>query len=406
MTLKVSWHLFGGHSREDAVRETRDAWDLLDDFLKRLQERDEVSRQMCLVLEMVHQATPADVAFLCAAEEPFLVEYIGTPRLPAEWCRAVVRNLLTQTRGVEGQLLRSTCDGALPEPAPQSAALVRLSKSRDLWIVAVSFDPARRFRRTDINLMRLARRMLAQQSRYTHAFGQLRDTLFGLVRCLTASLDARDPYTWGHSERVARMGVRLARQMGLPEAEVNDLYLGGLLHDIGKIGIRDDVLSKPGPLTPEERAAIEKHTVIGDAILSHVSYFAHLRAAVRSHHERYDGGGYPDGLAGETIPRAARILAVADALDAMLSERPYRKGMPAARVEEILKQGAGRQWDAEIVGHFLPCRHELYAIHQRGLGESVVRAVEQAILGADPRPRRAAERNAGGMAELAIQPPA
>ena len=278
---------------------------------------------MRLVLEMVHQATHADVAFLCCpAADDRPVELVGTPALPAEWCRAVLRTLLRQTPGVKGQLLCSSCVGRLPEPAPASVALVRLSKSQSLWVAAVTFDAGRPFRRSDVNLMRLTRRMLAQQSRYAQTCGQLRDTLFGLVRCLTASLDARDPYTWGHSERVARMGVRLARQLGRTEAEVNDLYLAGLLHDIGKIGVRDDVLSKPGALTPEERALVEKHTVIGDAIVSHVAYLEHLRPGVRSHHEHYDGNGYPDRLAGEAIPRMARILAVADALDAMLSERP------------------------------------------------------------------------------------
>jgi len=385
MRTKPSWHLFGAaSSREEVVHQTRDAWDLLDDFLRQLQEREEAGRQMRLVLEMLHQATHADVAFLCSTEDDRPVETVGTPALPSEWCRGVLRTLLRQTPGVEGQLLCSSCEGRLPAPAPASVALVRLSKSQGLWVAAVTFDAARPFRRSDINLMRLARRMLVQQGRYAQQFIQLRDTLFGLVRCLTASLDARDPYTWGHSERVARMGVRLARQLGLAEAEVNDLYLAGLLHDIGKIGVRDDVLSKPGTLTPEERAQVEKHTVIGDAIVSHVAYLAHLRPGVRSHHEHFDGNGYPDRLAGAAIPRMARILAVADGLDAMLSERPYRKGMPTARVEAILREGAGSQWDPAVVAAFFPCRPELYAIHQRGLGESVVRAVEQAIHGSKP----------------------
>ena len=383
MRTRLSWHLFEANSREEVVLQTRDAWDLLDDFLRQLQEREEVSRQMRLVLEMVHQATHADFAFLCT-EGHGPVETVGVPQLSPEWCRTVLRTLLRQTPGVEGQLLRTSCDSGLPEPAPTSAALVRLSKSQGLWVAAVTFDPQRRFRRGDVNLMRLARRMLVQQNRHAQTFGQLRDTLFGLVRCLTASLDARDPYTWGHSERVARMGVCLARQLRLAEAEVNDLYLSGLLHDIGKIGVRDDVLRKPGPLTDEERAQVEKHPVLGDTIVSHVAYLAPVRPGIRHHHERFDGHGYPDRLAGESIPRMARILAVADGLDAMLSERPYRKGMPPARVEEILREGAGKQWDPAVVAAFFPCRQEIYAIHQRGLGESLVRAVEQAIHGSKP----------------------
>ena len=385
MRTKPSWHLFGS-AREDLLAQSRDAWDLLDDFLAQLQDRDDTGRQMHLVLEMVHQATRADVAFLCTpgADEPF--EIVGLPRLAPDWSRRLTQVLLLQTPGVEGQLLRTACGDSVPlEPRPASAALVRLSRTRDLWVGAVSFDPQRHFRHGDINLMRLARRMLAQQNKYTQTFDRLKDTLFGLVRCLTASLDARDPYTWGHSERVARMGVRLGRQAGLPEAEIGDLYLGGLLHDIGKIGIRDDVLRKPGPLTPEERAGIEQHTVIGDTILSHVSHLAHLRPAVRSHHEHFDGTGYPDGLAGHDIPLVARILAVADACDAMLSDRPYRPGMPRERIDEIVTAGAGRQWDQEVVRHFLDYRGEVYAIHQRGLGESVVRAVEQAVLACNSR---------------------
>src|SRR5262249_34036109 len=155
-----------------------------------------------LVLEMVHQATRADITFLCDPDGTQAVEQIGQPQLAPEWCRQATRMLLEQTPGVEGQLLRATCGGGLRlGPAPHSAALVRLSRSRRLWLVAVTFDPSRYFGRSDVNLMRLARRMLAQQNRYAQTFDRLKDTLFGLVRCLTASLDARDPYTWGHSER-------------------------------------------------------------------------------------------------------------------------------------------------------------------------------------------------------------
>jgi HD-GYP domain-containing protein (c-di-GMP phosphodiesterase class II) len=199
-------------------------------------------------------------------------------------------------------------------------------------------------------------------------------------------VDARDAYTWGHSERVARMGVRIAREMRRPESEVSDLYLGGLLHDIGKIGIRDDVLSKPGALTEQERALVEKHTVIGDAILSHVGQLAHLRPMVRNHHERFDGHGYPDRLAGAQIPLPARILAIADSCDAMLSDRPYRPGMPPSRIDSILREGAGSQWDPEVVAFFFCCRDDVHAVHQQGVGDSVARAVERAVNSSHPRP--------------------
>jgi len=195
---------------------------------------------------------------------------------------------------------------------------------------------------------------------------------------------ARDPYTWGHSERVARMAVRLAHEMGLSESDISDLYLGGLLHDIGKIGVRDDVLRKPGPLTEEERAMIEKHTVIGDAILSHVGQLTHLRPIVRNHHERWDGRGYPDRLRGEHIPLAARILAVADGCDAMLSDRPYRKGMAPERIDQIVREGAGSHWDPDVVAMFFACRDDIYSVHQQGVGDSVARALDQVLNGTDP----------------------
>ncbi len=231
----------------------------------------------------------------------------------------------------------------------------------------------------DVKMMSLVRRLLLQQQQQQENHDQLRDMLFSLVRCLTASIDARDPYTWGHSERVARIAVRLGEQMHLPEAQRSELYLGGLLHDVGKIGVPDEVLRKPGALTREEMALIQQHVLIGDAIVAHVPQLAHLRPLVRSHHERFDGGGYPDKLGGEAIPLPARIMAVADSCDAMMSDRPYRPAMATARIESILMGGAGKQWDPAVIAAFLRCKNDVFAISQRGLGDSAVRAVEHAL---------------------------
>src|SRR5439155_8767642 len=151
-------------------------------------------------------------------------------------------------------------------------------------------------------------------------------------------------------------------QLDMPQAVQSDLYLAGLLHDVGKIGIRDDVLQKPGRLTAEETAHIQEHPVIGDRLVCHIKPLQHLRPGVRNHHERWDGRGYPDGLAGEDIPLQARILAVADSCDAMMSARPYRSALPPVRIDAIMLEGAGSQWDPRVVEAFLACRHELYAI--------------------------------------------
>jgi HD-GYP domain-containing protein (c-di-GMP phosphodiesterase class II) len=358
-----------------------DPWALLETLMEHLAATDDLGRQLRLVLEGVRQGTRADVVFLCSGPPGRPVECIGQPRPDPDWCRDFVRRLLRATPGVERQLLRShlPAEPGAAGPQPVSAALVRFSRSRQAWLAALSFNPERRFEPEDVKLMSLARRLLTQRQQQAQVYDRLREALFALVGTLAATLDARDPYTWGHSERVARIGVRLARQMGLPESAVNDLYLGGLLHDIGKIGVRDDVLGKPGPLTPEERLLVQQHTVIGDGLLAHVRQLAHLRPCVRNHHEQYDGQGYPDGLAGDAIPLAARILAVADSCDAMMSDRPYRKCLPPEKIDAIFADGSGKQWDPDVVRHFLACRQELYVICQRGLGDSVVKAVEQTL---------------------------
>ena len=224
--------------------------------------------------------------------------------------------------------------------------------------------------------MRLARHMVVNHRQQTHVYDRLKESLLGMVRCLTAAIDAKDPYTRGHSERVARIAVRLGQQLELAPEVCSDLYLAGLLHDIGKIGIRDAVLQKPGKLTAEEFAHICEHPVIGDRLVANIPALEHLRPGVRHHHERYDGQGYPDRLLGEGIPLQARILAVADSCDALMAARPYRSAVPPQRIDAILADGAGTQWDAAVVEAFLLCRQELYSICERGLGDSVVRAVE------------------------------
>lgn len=165
---------------------------------------------------------------------------------------------------------------------------------------------------------------------------------------LAAALDARDPYTAGHSFRVAQYSEQIAILSGMTPDQVDLLRKSALLHDIGKIGVRDDVLLKDGKLTDEEFEQIKLHPVLGEAILKQIQPagpIAPLLPGVRSHHERYDGRGYPDGLAGLEIPLFGRIIAVADAYDAMTSDRPYRKGMPVAKALSILEAGKGTQWD-------------------------------------------------------------
>jgi putative nucleotidyltransferase with HDIG domain len=166
-------------------------------------------------------------------------------------------------------------------------------------------------------------------------------------------LDARDPYTHGHSLRVGQYAEKLALAMGLSGDDAHLIFLAGRLHDIGKCAIKNEVLLKPGALTDEEREHMCIHPEVGSSMLASFSLFSECARYVRGHHERWDGNGYPDKLAGENIPLGARIIAVADTFDAMTTTRPYRKALPLAEATKRLKEGAGTQWDARAIAAFL-----------------------------------------------------
>jgi putative nucleotidyltransferase with HDIG domain len=170
------------------------------------------------------------------------------------------------------------------------------------------------------------------------------------VRTLAAAIDAKDPYTRGHSERVARYSVMIARHMDLTPEELRTVRLGALLHDIGKIGIDDRILRKPTALTSEEFEVMKTHPVKGAIIMGQIPQLKDVVPGIRHHHEKWAGGGYPEGLSGEGIPRIARIIAVADTFDAMTTTRPYQKAMPLPYVIERIQNFAGRTFDPEVTG--------------------------------------------------------
>ena len=173
------------------------------------------------------------------------------------------------------------------------------------------------------------------------------------LKALTTALEAREHGIERHCERVAYYTKVLARRMGLDDGYTKDIVRGALLHDIGKIGVRDSILLKPGKLTPEEEEEVKKHPVIGANILKGIDYFARAIEVVLYHHERWDGKGYPFGLSGEKIPLSARIFSVVDAFDAMTTDRPYRKKMSIEDATKEIKRCAGSQFDPEVVRAFL-----------------------------------------------------
>jgi HD-GYP domain-containing protein (c-di-GMP phosphodiesterase class II) len=173
------------------------------------------------------------------------------------------------------------------------------------------------------------------------------------VRMLAAAIDAKDPYTRGHSERVGRYSIAIGKNLALPEREMRNLRISALLHDVGKIGIDDRILRKPGALNDDEFEVMKQHPAKGAAIMSGVAQLIDIIPGMKYHHEKWSGGGYPDGLQGEQIPMQARIVAIADTFDAMTTNRPYQKAMELAYVVEKIKSFSGTRFDPRVVDAFV-----------------------------------------------------
>ena len=175
------------------------------------------------------------------------------------------------------------------------------------------------------------------------------DSAEHVIFSLATAVEAKDSFTERHTQRVGESARLLGQRLGLPENALDTLYRGGIIHDIGKIGVPDSILLKPGQLDYEERVKMNLHPIIGDNIVAPLPSSADLRPVIRHHHERYDGTGYPDRLASDQIPLLARIVSVCDAYDALVSDRPYRDHLSHEDAVAVLQNGAGKQWDPQIV---------------------------------------------------------
>jgi putative nucleotidyltransferase with HDIG domain len=212
----------------------------------------------------------------------------------------------------------------------------------------------------------------------------LRDAweIIDLVQALTAALDAKSSYTRGHSDRVAELSWALAHELGMSENEAESARIAGHLHDIGKIGIADSIIGKPGTLEASELEVMKRHTSIGSALVEQVGRLREFAPSVRSHHERWDGCGYPDGLSGESIPLEARIICIADSYDAMTSARSYRRQVGRSEAVAEIRRCAGRQFDPGLVDAF----GRLFETSETPL---ILRLDE--LVGADPASRFSSE---------------
>jgi len=260
--------------------------------------------------------------------------------------------------------LSNTRQSAWPFPQVRQMIAVPLARGEDLfgWLAAFNHVTGDEFGSVEASLLSSVGAILGIHSGNIELYRQQAELFAGIVRALSSSIDAKDPYTCGHSDRVARVAVRLAQELGCDQKTIETIYLSGLLHDIGKIGIDDSVLRKPGKLTDEEYEHIKKHVRIGHRILVDLKKLDEVVPVVLSHHESWDGRGYPFCLAGEEIPLPARIVAVADAFDAMGSDRPYRKRMPDEKIDEIFRCGAAKQWDPEVVDALFRIRDDIREI--------------------------------------------
>lgn len=254
-------------------------------------------------------------------------------------------------------------------PTVKEMVCIPLAEGKKLsgWLVALNHKGNRygeiaQFGSVEIRLLNSVGTILGIHANNRFLYQKQAELFSGSIQALTCAIDAKDRYTSGHSERVARVSVLLAKQLGLCSEELDKIYLAGLLHDIGKIGIDDQILNKPGNLSTEEFAHIRRHPELGYEILRGVRQLDEILPAVLYHHENWDGTGYPHGLRGKETPKPARIIAVADAFDAMSSDRPYRKGMPLEVIEEILQKGSGTQWDPEVVEAYFAVRKEIRRI--------------------------------------------
>jgi len=332
-----------------------------------MRSTDEVA-EMCLsrVRELTGAAGAAiwtedhlgDFRLLTDGEMPF--DERGLARLcqrcdRRDWSRPFVKNWLSGTP-LEREIpnLRNFVLCSIGDPGQQFGWLIHCNAPQEFGSVQAS-------------LLQSIARILGTHMRNRELFQQNEDLMMSFVRSMVSTIDAKDAYTRGHSERVAVVAKCLSEELGLSADEIEDIHLSGLLHDIGKVGVDDRILRKESRLDDDEFEQIKKHPEIGCHILAGLSNLERVLPGVRSHHESFDGRGYPDALQGTAIPLMARIIAVADSYDAMASDRPYRNGMPLERIETIFRDNVGPQWDPQVITAYFAARvriRKLWSAHR------------------------------------------
>lgn len=315
-----------------------------------------------LVVKLCTEVTGADKSYF-----HILDETIGNPVLIASFSRdkssldpnnhlAMEEDLLERISAGTPLLVKDGFDLGSSNLCIRSL-IVNPLKIREKLFGAITVvmveEGARLFTEKDLYYLNFIARRAGFVVENMALYENIYENLFATLYAFVEAIEAKDPYTKQHSSRVAEFAVRIGKQVGVSQEGLELLNFSGHLHDIGKIGIRDSILLKPGPLTDEEYSVIKEHPIIGANIIGHLGLMSEEQKIIRYHHERWDGKGYPDGLSGEEIPFLSRILAVADVYDAMASDRAYRRRIPQGVIIKTIHRNAGKQFDEKIVEDFL-----------------------------------------------------
>lgn len=279
---------------------------------------------------LIPRATGGPTAWVLAERQPLVID-----NLQATWPGAEAESAILGRAARSALLLPLIVDGGV------------------IGVLVFSATRFQAYPRTVLGITQLLALHVASAVRTSLLLEEV-DGQENVILSLALAIEAKDPYTEGHCARLADYALLLGRDLGLPERELAQLRMGAMLHDVGKIAIPETILRKPSGLTDEERVLFREHPVVGERICRPLRSAQAILPAIRHHHERWDGRGYPDGLEGEEIPLMARIVALVDAFDAMVSDRPYRRGVPIADALEIMRANSGPQWDPALVDRFLP----------------------------------------------------
>lgn len=233
------------------------------------------------------------------------------------------------------------------------------TKEKILGVLQAINKQSGNFMEEDMEILTALSNQVAVAIENATLYQELKETFYGTAEALAETIEKRDPYTGGHTKRVMNYSLAIGRAMGLGRSEMENLKLAAILHDIGKIGIRDEVLLKPDKLDQNELSIMNMHPKYGSDILNHVKKLKDVIPGMRSHHEKYDGNGYPDKLKGDQIPVIGRIIAVADTFDAMITDRPYRKALSIETALDEIKKCSGRQFDPEVANAFIKAYKEM-----------------------------------------------